>query len=642
MLARLKFNSSATNCNKSDKRNSVVAQQKPKSASPSQEKQSAKLKKRKLPQSVIKEEPVTTPDTTSPTSSTQPLPTKAGADFASLPSVAPRDARLAKAATPTFSVFETEFRPTAVPKAETTISDEEITTPDRQALPIYDLRRDNSPTTIVFKGDETGIEKEVGSLIFSSNTSNSNSRKLNRASTESHPSMPRKLVKKPPSDTSGASPLSAIKRRFTYTAGITGPSTIEEEISEADIRRLSIQATRSPEFSPSSDSSKPVPVTIVDSLPHQKSSSPTRNRVHRRLSSVPSTIAESEVNEEFLLEQEEVLSYLQNSLLAPPSPLHSLHSLNSDGGLPNTPPPNQTSLSRQDSIAKSTRSFVGSMVAEFPYLFGDDPTLPVPETEPLQPKISTDLYGLGLHAATTTSLPLPHRPTEFPPSPPQSERQASIDTSRAILDELASESTSMRSVVDAINRAASPRSSFDYTDYDNESIYEEPPEFDIPRPMTLGIEGDAESVYEFSAPVLRNGRALQDIDDAPSLFRNDSVGSRATEFEDTTPLAQIIAEKRRAKPSLAPLVITPIAPGQYGPPLQRRQHFRGRSRIGSPQSAKFKDKPKPTLVKVVEEEVVEYTPIEEGEEKGWMKQRRVSRGGDWVVVEREILSQSAI
>ena len=53
------------------------------------------------------------------------------------------------------------------------------------------------------------------------------------------------------------------------------------------------------------------------------------------------------------------------------------------------------------------------------------------------------------------------------------------------------------------------------------------------------------------------------------------------------------------------------------------------------------DAVKPTLVKVVEEEIVEYTPIEEGE-KGWMRQRRVSRGGDWVVVEREILQRGAI
>jgi hypothetical protein len=53
------------------------------------------------------------------------------------------------------------------------------------------------------------------------------------------------------------------------------------------------------------------------------------------------------------------------------------------------------------------------------------------------------------------------------------------------------------------------------------------------------------------------------------------------------------------------------------------------------------DAVKTTLVKVVEEEVVEYTPIEEGR-KGWMRQRRVSRGGDWVVVEREILKQGTI
>jgi hypothetical protein len=47
----------------------------------------------------------------------------------------------------------------------------------------------------------------------------------------------------------------------------------------------------------------------------------------------------------------------------------------------------------------------------------------------------------------------------------------------------------------------------------------------------------------------------------------------------------------------------------------------------------------PTLVKVVEEEVVEYTPVEG---KGWIRQRRVSRGGDWIVLEREILNEGAI
>lgn len=126
---------------------------------------------------------------------------------------------------------------------------------------------------------------------------------------------------------------------------------------------------------------------------------------------------------------------------------------------------------------------------------------------------------------------------------------------------------------------------------------------------------------------------MQTFDDfvppyAPSLERNASTASRATEFEDgDVPIAEVLAEKRRSKPSLPPLIITPIAPGQYGPPIQRRHHFRGRSRISSPVSAKFGEiKPKTPLVKVVEEEIVEYTPIEEGEEKGWMKQRRVSRG----------------
>jgi hypothetical protein len=53
------------------------------------------------------------------------------------------------------------------------------------------------------------------------------------------------------------------------------------------------------------------------------------------------------------------------------------------------------------------------------------------------------------------------------------------------------------------------------------------------------------------------------------------------------------------------------------------------------------DAVKPTLVKVIEEEVVEYTPIEEGK-KGWVRQRRVSRGGDWIVLEREVLKRGTI
>jgi len=45
------------------------------------------------------------------------------------------------------------------------------------------------------------------------------------------------------------------------------------------------------------------------------------------------------------------------------------------------------------------------------------------------------------------------------------------------------------------------------------------------------------------------------------------------------------------------------------------------------------------MVKVVEEEMVEYTPTEDN---GWMRQRRISRDGTWIVVEREILEKGAI
>jgi hypothetical protein len=53
------------------------------------------------------------------------------------------------------------------------------------------------------------------------------------------------------------------------------------------------------------------------------------------------------------------------------------------------------------------------------------------------------------------------------------------------------------------------------------------------------------------------------------------------------------------------------------------------------------DAMKPTFVKVVEE-MVEDTPVEEGEEKGWIRQWRVSRVGEWVVVERELIKGGAI
>jgi hypothetical protein len=115
----------------------------------------------------------------------------------------------------------------------------------------------------------------------------------------------------------------------------------------------------------------------------------------------------------------------------------------------------------------------------------------------------------------------------------------------------------------------------------------------------------------------------------PAISRATSLSTSI--FDDEIYIAQVLAERRK-KPQLTPL-ITSIAPGQYGPPLQRRQHLRGNKRVLS-------ETPTTTPIKVVEEEVVEYTPIEEG--GGWMRQRRVSRDGDWVVLEQEILGEGVI
>jgi hypothetical protein len=294
------------------------------------------------------------------------------------------------------------------------------------------------------------------------------------------------------------------------------------------------------------------------------------------------------------------------------------------------------------------------MMAEFPYLLGEDGS--VPKTQPL--RTNSEMYGLGIMTPTASASSVSskqHVPaTDFPPSPPQSIGRASLDTqSRAVLDELASESRSMKSVVDAINKACTPRSSFDYSDYDDESIYEYdeesmilPPEQIQPsQPCSqpeMGMDSDAESIFNFTSPILRSGRSSwQSSQLSKEISRSASQSSKITVFEDDS-ISEVLAEKRRSKPQLAPLVITPISPGQYGPPLQRRQHLRGKGKLSSPVSARGGlDAVKPTLVKVVEEEYVEYTPIEEGE-KGWMRQRRVSRGGDWVVVEREILGQGTI
>jgi hypothetical protein len=475
---------------------------------------------------------------------------------------------------------------------------------------------------------------------------------LHRASTEDHRRPTRKLIKKSTSDDPSKSPNSSPKRRFSYSA--SSPN-ISQELSKEGFQHVSITATRVPEFSSAYESKMPsdtIQVTIVDRLPHQKSNSPS----HRKFPSVskpaniPPTIEEDDVNEEFLLEQEEVLSYLQNTLLLPTTPLDSPRTLTSvsDGGLPPTPP--VTNPVFRDSISTASSTFIDDMMAEFPYLFGDEKS--ILETQPLHPKDKSELYSLGpTPSGSSSSLPLPKIPTQFPPSPPQSEGRLSVD--RALLEELASESESMKSVVDAINRASSSRSSFDTENSDEESLYDDdessilPPEPQRPwtRDSDTRSDSDNESIRNFTAPILRTGRPSFQGTQSEKLMltRSASEASKSTVFEDgDIPIAEVLAEKRRNKPQLAPLVITPIAPGQYGPPLQRRQHLRGRGKFSSPTSARGGfEGVKPTMIKVVDEEVVEYTPIEEGE-KGWMRLRRVSRGGKWVTVEREVLKQGAI
>jgi len=225
------------------------------------------------------------------------------------------------------------------------------------------------------------------------------------------------------------------------------------------------------------------------------------------------------------------------------------------------------------------------------------------------------------------------------------------------------------SVIDAVNGVCSPRSSLDYDgreydyyvesergDGDDGSIYPENGGDDCSIYPLIGREvggmrraEDTDSVVDFAAPLLRNKRLSfpEEIGMVGlGLSRGASQKSTVTTFEeDDVPIAQILEEKRRSRPNLPPLVITPIAQAQYGPPIQRRQHLRGRTRSSSLSSTQSPSTRSPSIkstkVKVVKEEQVEYTPIEEGE-KGWMRQRKVSRGGDWVVVEREILKQGAI
>lgn len=459
-----------------------------------------------------------------------------------------------------------------------------------------------------------------------------------------------KLRKSPPT------PPDSVKRRYSSNPSSYQKPFGETTLSKEDIKNVSITATRVPDFS-----SETVKVTVVDHLPHQTSSSPIHTRARptasRRYSSVPSTIIDNDVNEDFLLDQQEVLSYLQNSLFRPPSPVESPKTLASDGGLPLTPPVMKSTFpKRQDTITANSTNFVEKMRSEFPYLLGDDDRSSIFETEPLQIKDKSDTFSLDFVTSPATTTFSQGGRAVFPPSPPQSEARTSSERSNSItFDELGLESESMRSVVDAINRAVSSRSSFDYTDsYDNESLYDtEEAVFqsaDPARPWTrlsdVAFDSDSDSVYNFTSPILRTGRAsfIGVEETKPVLSRSASQVSHSTTLEDNDiPIAEVLAEKRRSRPQLSPLVITPIAPGQYGPPIQRRHHLRGKGKFSSPMSARGGlDAVKPTLVKVVEEEVVvEYTPIEEGK-KGWMRQRRISRGGDWIVVEREILKQGTI
>ena len=146
--------------------------------------------------------------------------------------------------------------------------------------------------------------------------------------------------------------------------------------SEDEIKRISITATRIPDFSSAYESDKipspTVQVTIVDQLPHQKSTSPTHGRFSdssRRFSQIPATIAERDVNEEFLLEQQEVMLYLQNTLLGPISPISSPKAFASDGGLPITPPVTKPTF-QQPLKPTDPADFIDEIISEFPYILG--------------------------------------------------------------------------------------------------------------------------------------------------------------------------------------------------------------------------------------------------------------------------------
>jgi len=298
--------------------------------------------------------------------------------------------------------------------------------------------------------------------------------------------------------------------------------------------------------------------------------------------------------------------------------------------------------------------FLGSMITEFPYLFDREDVFS--GTKPLEPRTEWP---------NTPPSRVPSVKVEFPPSPPQSDGRGSVEEySRAVLEELASESESMRSVVDAINKASSERSSFDspsendeyddgyfyatedqhsnyqHWDYQSEypseyhQLWDENDPWDDERPTTQSSQKsfESETASTWNSPILNHRKST-----FPQLpYRSDSLISNTTLFDSSeTSISVVLAERRLTKPNLTPLIITPV-PGQYGPPLRRRQHLKGshptKPRLGQ-------GKVSSTLVKVVEEEVVEYTPVEG---KGWIRQRRVSRGGDWIVLEREILNEGAI
>jgi hypothetical protein len=211
----------------------------------------------------------------------------------------------------------------------------------------------------------------------------------------------------------------------------------------------------------------------------------------------------------------------------------------------------------------------------------------------------------------------------------------------------------MRSVVDAINNACTPRTSFDYTDYGSIYDFDDSESSILPSDQQLPFssqgddsyqdnesyqqQDDNDSIYSFAAPILRNARSSYQTTSS-NLSRSSS---QSTESKSSTTNLNNGGGGgggggvKIRKPNLPPLITASISSGNYGPSLKRRSHVRGKRSVSSPISATVH----PTLVKVVEEEMMEYTPIED---KGWMRQRRVSRDGTWIVVEREILEKGLI